>query len=222
MAIPIGDDNDDRSAIPFVTYILIAINIGVFLYDLNNANAIVKQWAFIPRDFFADPASNAIKILTATFLHGGWAHIIGNMVYLWTFGDNVEDNFGHIPFLIFYLLAGVAAMMAQAFYTPGSVIPTVGASGAIAGVLGAYILLFPRGQVRLLTQAGVIAVPAILAIGAWIGLQFVSVAGEFASTKPNTQGGVAYLAHIGGFVAGFVLVWLFKQPTRPPRLDYGA
>ncbi len=210
MVFPIGDDDDNRATFPFITYLLIAANVAVFFWDLNHGNALLKQYAFIPKDFFADPASNALKIFTATFLHGGWAHIIGNMVYLWTFGDNVEDNFGHIPFLLFYFVAAIAAMMAQAFYMPGSAVPTVGASGAIAGVLGAYILLFPQGRVRLLTQAGIVYVPAILAIGAWILLQFASVAGEFAKTT-QSSGGVAYLAHIGGFVAGFVLALFFRS-----------
>jgi membrane associated rhomboid family serine protease len=143
------------------------------------------------------------------FLHGGWLHLIGNMAYLWTFGDNVEDNFGHLRFLFFYILAGILAMLAQAAFIPNSGLPNVGASGAIAGVLGAYVLMFPRGTVKLLTNAGIIRLPALLAIGGWIALQFVSVAGEFAKTS-GSEGGVAYMAHIGGFFAGMVLALFMR------------
>jgi membrane associated rhomboid family serine protease len=132
------------------------------------------------------------------------------MAYLWTFGDNVEDNFGHMRFLIFYLAVGLIAMFSQALFIPGSSVPNLGASGAIAGVLGAYIVMFPRGTVSLLTQGGIIQVPAILALGGWILLQFISVAGEFAKTAPS-EGGVAYMAHIGGFIAGAILALFLKE-----------
>ncbi len=132
-------------------------------------------------------------------------HLLGNMLYLWIFGDNVEDNFGHIKFLIFYLLCGIAATFAQLVFSVGSNVPNLGASGAIAGVLGAYILMFPKGQVRVLMGRGVIPMPALVVIGLWIVLQFISGVGSIANTS-----GVAYMAHIGGFLAGVVLTFLFR------------
>jgi membrane associated rhomboid family serine protease len=212
MVLPIGDEDSGRQTFPIINYLLIAANILVCILELNRGDAFIKQWAFTPRDFFAEPGNNAVTIFTSMFMHGGWMHLIGNMVYLWIFGDNVEDNFGHVPYLIFYLLAGISAMFAQALFIPASAVPNLGASGAIAGVLGAYIVMFPQGRVRLLTQAGIVEVPALLAIGLWIGLQFVSVAGEFAKTS-QTEGGVAYMAHIGGFVAGIVFSFFFRNRT---------
>jgi len=185
------------------------------LFELNQGDGFVKEWAFTPREFFANPVAYFPTLLTSMFLHGGWLHLIGNMAYLWSFGDNVEDNFGHIPFFVFYIVAGILAMFAQAAYMPHSGLPNVGASGAIAGVLGAYIFLFPKGTVTLLTNAGIVHLPAFLAIGAWIGLQFVSVAGELAKAG-DSAGGIAYTAHIGGFFAGMVLALLFRTPSKMP------
>jgi membrane associated rhomboid family serine protease len=142
------------------------------------------------------------------FMHAGWVHLGGNMLYLWIFGDNVEDRFGHIKFTIFYLLCGLAATFAQLAFSLGSNVPNLGASGAIAGVLGAYILLFPKGKVKVLQGQQVIQVPALIVIGMWIVLQFFSGIGSIASTAQT--GGVAYMAHIGGFLAGFVLTFLFR------------
>jgi membrane associated rhomboid family serine protease len=213
MVFPIGTDESEHHTTPVITYLLILINIGVFLLELSQGDAFIKHWAFTPREFFANPAAHFPTILTSMFLHGGWLHLIGNMAYLWSFGDNIEDNFGHLPFLIFYVLAGILAMFAQAAFIPNSGLPNVGASGAIAGVLGAYIIMFPRGTVKLLTNAGVIKLPALLAIGGWIALQFVSVAGEVAKTA-DSAGGVAYMAHIGGFFAGMLLALFFR--TRQP------
>ncbi len=209
MVFPIGTDESEHRTTPFVTYLLIIANVAAFFLELNQGDAFVKQWAFTPAAFFEHPAAHSLTLLTSMFLHGGWLHLIGNMAYLWSFGDNVEDNFGHLPFLIFYILAGILAMLAQAAFAPHSVLPNLGASGAIAGVLGAYILMFPRGTVKLFTNAGVVKLPALIAIGGWIALQFVSAAGEFAKTADNA-GGVAYMAHIGGFLAGIVLALLFR------------
>jgi membrane associated rhomboid family serine protease len=216
MVFPVGTDESEHHTTPFVTYLLILANIAVFLAELSQGDAFIKHWAFTPREFFANPAANFQTLFTSMFLHGGWLHLIGNMAYLWTFGDNVEDNFGHLRFLFFYLLAGILAMLAQAAFIPNSALPNVGASGAIAGVLGAYILMFPRGSVKLLTNAGILRLPALLAIGGWIGLQFVSVAGELAKTSGG-QGGVAYMAHIGGFFAGMVLALFFRTPQAAAR-----
>lgn len=206
---PIGDDNTGRRIVPVVTYVLIAANVLVFLMELNQGEAFIKQWAFIPAEFRKDPGGEFLTIFTSMFLHAGWLHLLGNMVYLWTFGDNVEDNFGSIKFIIFYILCGLAAIFAQFAFIPQSNVPNVGASGAIAGVLGAYILLFPHGRVHILTNQGVIQMPALIAIGLWIVLQFFSVIGSIANTAQS--GGVAYMAHIGGFVAGFILVFLFRE-----------
>jgi membrane associated rhomboid family serine protease len=145
------------------------------------------------------------------FMHAGWLHLGGNMLYLWIFGDNVEDNFGHAKFIIFYLLCGLAATFAQFVFSVSSNVPNLGASGAIAGVLGAYIVLFPRGQVRVLQGQQVIPVPALIVIGIWIVLQLFSGIGSIASAA---QGGVAYMAHIGGFLAGLVLTFLFRGSSR--------
>jgi membrane associated rhomboid family serine protease len=143
------------------------------------------------------------------FMHAGWVHLLGNMLYLWIFGDNVEDNFGHVKFLIFYLLCGVAATFAQVMMSANSTVPNLGASGAIAGVLGAYILLFPKGQVRVLMGRGVIPVPALVVIGLWIVLQLVSGVGAISNTAQT--GGVAYMAHIGGFFAGLILTFVLRS-----------
>jgi membrane associated rhomboid family serine protease len=141
------------------------------------------------------------------FMHGGWVHLGGNMLYLWIFGDNVEDRFGHAKFALFYLLCGIAATVAQVLVNAGSNIPNLGASGAIAGVLGAYLILFPKGQVKVLMGRGVVPMPALVVIGLWIVLQFVNGIGSI--TQSAETGGVAYMAHIGGFVAGLVLTFLF-------------
>src|SRR4029077_8036588 len=137
-------------------------------------------------------------LVTSMFMHAGWIHLGGNMLYLWIFGDNVEDRFGHMKFTVFYLLCGLAATLAQLGFSVGSNVPNLGASGAIAGVLGAYILLFPRGQVKVLMGRGVIPMPALVVIGLWIVLQFVSGIGSI--TNSAETGGVAYMAHIGGFL----------------------
>ncbi len=209
MVFPVGTNESEHHTTPFVTYFLILANVAAFLVELNQGDGFIKHWAFTPREFFENPAAHFPTLLTSMFLHGGWLHLIGNMAYLWSFGDNIEDNFGHLPFLVFYILAGILAMFAQAAFIPHSGLPNVGASGAIAGVLGAYILLFPRGTVKLLTNAGIVHLPALIAIGGWIALQFVSAAGEFAKTS-DSVGGVAYMAHIGGFLAGIVLALFFR------------
>lgn len=212
MVFPIGDDNSARRSIPIVTYLLIIINVLVFLLELNRGDNFIKTYAFIPREFSRNPAGEFQTVLTAMFMHGGWLHLFGNMLYLWIFGDNVEDNFGSVRFLIFYLLCGIAATFAQMWAMPQSNIPNLGASGAIAGVLGAYLVLFPQGRVRVLIGRGVTEVPALLAIGLWIVLQFVSGVGAIAnSTQTAEIGGVAYMAHVGGFVAGLVLVFVFRD-----------
>jgi membrane associated rhomboid family serine protease len=208
---PIGDDNSGERTVPVVTYVLIALNVLVFFLELSGGEAFIQRWAFVPNRFLANPAGDFPTILTSMFMHAGWLHLGGNMLYLWIFGDNVEDNFGHLKFIVFYLLCGLAATLAQMMFSLSSNVPNLGASGAIAGVLAAYIVLFPRGQVTVLQGQGVIPVPAIIVIGIWIVLQLFSGIGSVASAA---QGGVAYMAHIGGFLAGLVLTFLFRGSSR--------
>jgi membrane associated rhomboid family serine protease len=215
MVFPIGDDNSERRVFPVVTYALILINVIVFLVELQQGNAFIRTYAFIPREFIANPAGEAQTIFTAMFMHGGWLHLLGNMLYLWIFGDNVEDNFGSLKFLLFYLACGVVATFAQMAAMPHSNIPNLGASGAIAGVLAGYIVLYPQGRVTVLTQFGPSQVPALLVIGLWIVLQLFSSLGSIANTTQTAEtGGVAYMAHVGGFVAGLVLTFLFRETRR--------
>jgi membrane associated rhomboid family serine protease len=211
--LPIGDDDSARRIVPLVTYALIALNVLFFFVELGGGDAFIEKWAFVPSRFLANPGADFPTIFTSMFMHAGWVHLGGNMLYLWIFGDNVEDRFGHIKFTIFYLFCGLAATMAQMAFSMGSNVPNLGASGAIAGVLGAYILLFPQGKVRVLQGQQVIQVSALIVIGMWIVLQFFSGVGSIANTADT--GGVAYMAHVGGFVAGFVLTFLFRGNTAP-------
>src|SRR6202162_6344948 len=207
---PIGDDDTQRRTVPVVTFALIGINLLVFLIELNGGDQFIKEWAFIPARFSLNPGANAVPIFSAMFMHGGWLHLFGNMLFLWIFGDNVEDRFGDHKFLIFYLLAGIAATFARYAPSPESSVPNVGASGAIAGVLGAYILMFPQSRVNVLLGRQLVAMPAIIVIGLWIALQLFTEVGAIAYTNETSDvGGVAYMAHIGGFLAGFLLTFLF-------------
>ncbi len=206
--LPIGDDNSTRRTVPFVTYALIVLNVLFFFVELSGGEAFIVRWAFVPSRFLANPIGDFLTLFTSIFMHAGWVHLGGNMLYLWIFGDNVEDRFGHIQFTIFYLLCGLAATFAQLAFSLGSNVPNLGASGAIAGVLGAYMLMFPRQQVKVLVGRIVTPVSALIVIGLWIVLQFFSGIGSIANTADT--GGVAYMAHIGGFIAGFVLTYLFR------------
>ena len=206
--LPIGDDNSSRRTVPLVTYGLIVLNILFFFVELSGGDPFILKWAFVPSRFMANPLGDFLTLFTSMFMHAGWAHLGSNMLYLWIFGDNVEDRFGHVPFIIFYLLCGLAATFAQMAVSLGSDIPNLGASGAIAGVLGAYILLFPQGKIRVLQGQQVIQVPALIVIGLWIVLQLFSSIGSISDVAQS--GGVAFMAHVGGFVAGFVLTFLFR------------
>jgi len=206
---PLGDDNSLRRSAPVVTYLLIAINVVVFMLELNGGNDFIMRWSFIPARFAADPMNAWPTVFTAMFMHAGWAHIGGNMLYLWIFGDNVEDRFGKLPFLIFYLLCGIAATFAQYALNEASRIPNLGASGAISGVLAAYLVLFPRASVRVMMGLGrVVAMPALVVIGLWIVIQLISGVGSI--TTHADAGGVAYAAHVGGFFAGLALTFVFR------------
>ncbi len=210
---PIGDDDSSRRTVPLVTYALIALNVLFFIVELTGGDAFIMKWAFVPKRFMANPAGDFLTLFTSMFMHAGWLHLGGNMLYLWIFGDNVEDRFGHLKFIIFYVICGLAATFAQLAFSVGSDIPNLGASGAIAGVLGAYILLFPQGKVRVLQGQRVIQVSALIVIGLWIVLQLFSGIGSIAGA--GQTGGVAYMAHIGGFVAGFVLTFLLRGSKQP-------
>jgi membrane associated rhomboid family serine protease len=214
--LPIGDDDSARRTVPLVTYGLIVVNVLFFIVELIGGNAFIEKWAFVPSRFLANPLGDFLTLFTAMFMHAGWLHLAGNMLYLWIFGDNVEDRFGHIKFLIFYLICGLAATFAQLAFSTGSDVPNLGASGAIAGVLGAYILLFPKGTVRVLQGQREIQVPALIVIGIWIVLQLFIGIGSIADT--GQTGGVAYMAHIGGFVFGMILTLLFRVNRSRPAL----
>ncbi|MFN8381737.1 MAG: rhomboid family intramembrane serine protease [Anaerolineales bacterium] len=209
--LPIGDENTSRRTVPLVTLALIVLNVLFFFVEQSGGDAFVMKWAFVPSRFLANPIGDFPTLFTSMFMHAGWLHLGGNMLYLWIFGDNVEDRFGHVPFLIFYLVCGLGATFAQLAFSLGSDIPNLGASGAIAGVLGSYILLFPQGRVRVLLGQQMTQVPALIVIGFWIVLQLFSGIGSIAQTADT--GGVAYMAHIGGFVTGFVLTFLFRGNT---------
>ena len=217
--IPISDDSPSRSA-PIVTWVILAGCIGAFLwqfsFDQSDAEAVIRNFGFTPRDFFGrgfgDGASLApwLTLFTSMFLHGGLMHLGGNMLYLWIFGNNVEDALGHGRFLGFYLLCGVAAALAQAMAEPQTGIPMVGASGAISGVLGAYVLIYPRARITVIIPLGFLLYPtkisSIYVVGFWFVLQLVSA----AMAQPG-EAGVAWLAHVGGFVAGVLLTPLLSQ-----------
>ena len=205
---PIGDDNSSRKLVPVVTYVLVALNILVFFVELIAGDAFIVTWSFVPSRFLASPASEFVTIFTSMFMHGGWLHIAGNMLYLWVFGDNVEDRFGHLRYLGFYVVCGVVALFTQLAFSMESSIPILGASGAIAGVLGAYVLLFPRRRVIVLLGFLVVPLPALAVIGFWMVLQFFNGIGSIIYSADT--GGIAYMAHIGGLIAGVVLAVLLR------------
>ena len=213
---PIGDDRIQGGPPALVTYGLIALNVLAFVIELGQGSegalqAFIQAWGVVPREYTTMrdlpptiPLPFWSTLVTSMFLHGGWMHLGGNMLYLWIFGDNLEKVMGNARFLLFYLLCGIAAAIAHIVFSGGSTVPTIGASGAISGILGGYLVLFPRNRVRVLTRGGIMAVPAIVVLGFWIVIQLISGFGSIASTAET--GGVAYLAHVGGFLAGLLLV----------------
>ena len=217
--LPIGDDQVEGGPSRMVTMGLIAANVIAFLLELGQPSegalqSFIQAWGVVPKEYstLTDLAPHIplpfwSTLLTSMFLHGGWAHLGGNMLFLWIFGDNLEKVMGHLRYLIFYLVCGVAAAFAHIAFNASSIVPTVGASGAISGVLGGYMLLFPKNRVRVLMRGGVTMVPAYVMLGLWIVTQLVSSFGSIANT--GETGGVAFLAHVGGFVAGLVLVRFF-------------
>jgi rhomboid family protein len=220
---PVGDDRVQGGPAAIATFGLIALNVLAFLFELTQPSgalqSFIQAWGVVPREYssFRDlppaiPLPFWSTLLTSMFLHGGWMHLGGNMLYLWIFGDNLEKVMGAVRFLIFYLACGLAASFAHIAFGPGSTTPAVGASGAISGVLGGYLVLFPRNHVRVLTRGGIVSVPAIVVLGFWILIQLFNGIGSMAATSET--GGVAYMAHIGGFVAGLVLVKVMAAPRR--------
>jgi membrane associated rhomboid family serine protease len=227
--IPLSDHLPRRTT-PFVTFLLIAVNVLFFFWELSLGPDLERALfavAFIPARFWSSPylGLNLMRLLVSMFLHGGWLHLGGNMLYLWIFGDNVEDRLGHFKFAIFYLLCGFLATMTHAVMAPDSRIPAVGASGAIAGVLGAYIVLFPRARVTTLIPIFVFItvreIPAVVVLGLWFVLQLFTGVAAIGVPEAQNVGGVAYFAHIGGFIAGMVLVVIMGGRRRPPpRVAY--
>lgn len=210
--IPLGDASRRPRSIPAVTIFIIVVNVIVFLLELMQGDAFVMQWSAIPAQITS--GHHWITILTAMFMHGSWSHIIGNMIFLWAFGPEIEDAMGPIRYLIFYLIGGNVAMLAQVAADSHSTIPNLGASGAIAAVMGAFLVTYPRDQIRsvlfLFVFARVTFIPAALLIGFWFITQLFS-AGAVAHTQ---TGGVAYLAHVGGFIFGAATARLFENPRR--------
>jgi membrane associated rhomboid family serine protease len=236
-------DNNPSATLPVVTIVLIALNCIAFVVELQQGQGLdefVNGYGLTPSRVFGNAGPGSVDVVlpwepeqhqvysvpvwltffTSMFLHGGWLHLLGNMWYLWIFGDNVEDRMGHFKFLLFYLLCGLGAALAQAAANTGSDVPMVGASGAIAGVLGAYLIAFPYARVSTLIFLGffitVVQMPAFVLLGLWFALQFFSGMG---SMSLNEAGGVAWWAHVGGFVAGMALLFVF-QKSAPQRRVY--
>ena len=245
MIFPIGDDNTDRVNLPIVTYILIAINVLVFVFlqGLGSNENFTYAFSTVPEEIRTGediarpvpieirgervgninlqptPGSVYLTLLVSMFMHGGFMHLFGNMLFLWIFGDNLEDRLGRVRYLIFYLVTGLIASLAHVVFTfifgDNPFIPSLGASGAISGVLGGYLVLFPRKQVRVILLRVLTTVPAIIAVGLWFLLQLVQAFGVI-SAGPQSGGGVAFMAHIGGFVAGLILVKIFAIGRQAP------
>jgi membrane associated rhomboid family serine protease len=244
---PIGDENERGHGPAFVSLAFIGLNVAVFLllqaaggpsgegftygysavpYEITNNVDLVGPEQItvggetheIPQEPGPDPIF--LTLLTSMFMHGGWLHLLGNMLFLWIFGDNVEHRIGHVPYLAFYMIAGLVASFAQILANVDSFIPTLGASGAISGVLGAYLVMFPTNRVTVLMLRFPMQVPAIVAIGLWAVFQFISGIGALGVEESG--GGVAYMAHIGGFAAGVVAGLVFRALFHEPRRPRGA
>jgi membrane associated rhomboid family serine protease len=207
--IPLSDDSRRPQRFPAVTTVVILANAIVFFMELTGGDAFVRQWSVIPADIVA--GKHWVTILTAMFMHAGWLHLIGNMVFLWAFGPEIEDAMGRPRYLIFYLLSGAVASAAQIAAMRDSTVPNLGASGAIAGVMGAFLITYPRDRIRTLLLFGffyrVTVIPAALLIGLWFLTQLFSQLGSVADVQ---SGGVAYLAHVGGFIFGAATARIFE------------
>jgi membrane associated rhomboid family serine protease len=212
--IPLRDVIPSRT-VPFITILLIVVNVLVFLFEMSLGDSLdlfLATWALVPARF------SLVTLVTSMFLHGGLMHVGGNMLFLWIFGDNVEDRMGHGRFLVFYLLCGAAAALAQTLMQPDSLVPMVGASGAIAGVMGAYFVSYPRSRIVTLIPPFIFTtfeIPALVFLGIWFVLQFLNGLGSLdAAAAGHSAGGVAFWAHVAGFAAGLVGVFVFRRPER--------
>jgi membrane associated rhomboid family serine protease len=243
MFLPIGDDNRDRHITPIINYGLIAVNILVFVFlqGMSANNIFTFTYSTVPAEIltgtdisgtfgFENPIDGTIEkvtygksdwpvygtLLTSMFMHGGWAHLLGNMLYLWICGDNIENDMGHLKYLAFYLLCGIIAGLSHVFSTHylghNPYVPSLGASGAISGVLGGYLMMHPKRRMHVWVFLGVISVPAVIVVGLWFVFQIINGMGALGGQE---GGGIAYAAHIGGFIAGFILVRLFANRKRP-------
>ena len=253
MVLPLWDDNTDRQTTPIVNYAIIALNIFVFvvLQGLGSNDQFTYSFSTVPAEILQGhdivtqarvvqymgqrliipglgptPGSVYFTLFTSMFMHGGFMHLAGNMLFLWIFGDNIEDRLGHVKYLIFYLLCGVIASLAHVFTTGvfatsenALLVPSLGASGAISGVLGGYILLHPKRRVTVILFRFLTDVPAYVAIGIWFAFQLISGLGILGGG--NQEGGVAYAAHVGGFLAGLVLIKFFDRGNRQPATNHG-
>lgn len=211
--IPLRDANPTKRT-PVVTYVFVALNVLIFFGELllasqGQLDRTITNWGVVPVELLSNPLSEWQTLLTSMFLHGGWAHLLGNMLYLWVFGDNLEDRMGTIRFVAFYFISGLVATAAQVAINPQSSVPTIGASGAIAGVLGGYLVLFPRARITAIVFRFITEVPALLVLGSWFVYQFFFGIASL-STMDMQVGGVAFFAHIGGFIAGMILVHPFQ------------
>jgi len=212
--IPLNDIDRKPSGFPVITALIIVVNIFVFLLEVLKSEAFIMRWSFIPSEIAS--GRNLITMLTAMFMHGGVLHIVGNLIYLWAFGPEIEDAMGRIRYLLFYFLGGLVASFAQVVINPVSSVPSLGASGAIAAVMGAFLITFPHDRIRTVVFLGwfvtVSFIPAILLVGFWFIIQLFSEIGSLAQRQAG--GGVAYMAHIGGFVFGIASARLFESRKR--------
>lgn len=218
--IPLSDATRRPTRFPAVTASLIALNVAVFLLELTRGEPFIRRWSVVPADIVA--GHHWGTILSAMFLHGGWLHIGGNMLFLWAFGPEIEDAMGARRYLLFYLLGGVAATLSQVLMAPGSTVPNLGASGAIAAVMGAFLVTYPHDRIRsillIVIFISVTYIPAVLLIGVWFLLQFFNL----GAVTAQAQGGVAYGAHVGGFIFGCVAARLFERRPRPSSVDLSS
>ncbi len=217
--IPFHDENPTKH-FPLLTLLLIGGNIFVFFWEFSypgQAAALFLNYGLVPYELIQSPIQTYPNVFSAMFLHAGFMHLAGNMLYLWIFGNNIEDVLGKMRFILFYLVCGVIAAMCHVFMDAGSRIPMVGASGAISGILGAYLVLFPKARVKTLVFLGIlitiIRIPASILLVLWLGLQI------YSNLASGGGGGVAWMAHIGGFVAGMILILPFKASLQPPRRE---
>ena len=219
--IPLRDVIPSRTT-PFVTIAIIVLNALAWIYELTLAEptleGFLRRWGVVPGDL------SRATLLSSMFLHGSWMHVVGNMWYLWIFGDNIEDRVGHGRFVLFYLLCGIGAAIGHVMAQPGSMVPTIGASGAIAGVMGAYFVLYPHSRVLTLIPLiivwEIVELPAIFLLGFWFILQLFSAGANALASTAGSSGGIAFVAHVAGFVLGAAGVWIFKQRRAPGEWRY--